>query len=79
LAGQPHQQSQADSITGTRSERDSSVMATRALPIVSTVSAASLRTILAQERDPHRRQRALVRASLVAFPGKPRAPRPLTY
>jgi hypothetical protein len=54
-------------------------MATRALPIVSTVPAAALRTLLAQERDPHRRQRELVRASLVACPGKTRTPRPLTY
>jgi hypothetical protein len=36
------------------------------------VSAASLRKLLAEERDEHRRQRELVRASLGSCPGKPR-------
>jgi hypothetical protein len=37
-----------------------------------TLSApASVRTLLASERDAHRRQRELVRASLVLCPGKP--------
>jgi hypothetical protein len=39
------------------------------------LSNAGLRTLLATERDPHRRQRELVRASLVSCPGKPVAPR----
>ncbi|HWT23347.1 MAG TPA: hypothetical protein VN213_07555 [Solirubrobacteraceae bacterium] len=44
---------------------------TTALPVA--LPAPALRALLATERDPHRRQRELVRASLVACPG--RAPR----
>ena len=33
-------------------------------------SSAALRVLLATEHDPHRRQRELVRASLVSCPGK---------
>jgi len=39
---------------------------------VTIVSATSLRKLLAEERDEHRRQRELVRASLGSCPGKPR-------
>ena len=39
------------------------------------LSSAALRTLLATESDPHRRQRELVRASLVSCPGKPASPR----
>jgi hypothetical protein len=35
------------------------------------LTSASLRTLLATERDPHRRQRELVRASLMSCPVKP--------
>jgi hypothetical protein len=35
------------------------------------LTSAALRTLLATERDPHRRQRALVRASLGSCPVKP--------
>jgi hypothetical protein len=43
----------------------------------SSVQAAAVQSLLATERDAHRRQRELVRASLVMCPGKaePRAPR----
>jgi hypothetical protein len=37
----------------------------------SPLSSAALRTLLATERDPHRRQRELVRASLMSCPVKP--------
>jgi hypothetical protein len=41
------------------------------MPALSTpLSNAVLQTLLATERDPHRRQRELVRASLVSCPGK---------
>ena len=43
-----------------------------ATPPLTTVSRSALRTMLAGERDPHLRQRELVRASLVACPGKAR-------
>jgi hypothetical protein len=46
-----------------------------ATPPLTTVSRSALRTLLAGERDPHLRQRELVRASLVACPGKPRSTR----
>jgi len=39
---------------------------------VTVVSTASLRKLLAEEHDAHRRQRELVRASLGSCPGKPR-------
>ena len=39
------------------------------------LSTAALRSLLATERDPHLRQRELVRASLVSCPGKPVSPR----
>jgi hypothetical protein len=46
------------------------------MPALATpLSNAALRTLLATERDPHRRQRELVRASLVSCPGKPVVPR----
>jgi hypothetical protein len=37
----------------------------------SPLTSAALRTLLATERDPHRRQRELVRASLMSCPVKP--------
>jgi hypothetical protein len=40
------------------------------------MSSAALRKLLATERDPHRRQRELVRASLMSCPGKPASSRP---
>jgi len=39
------------------------------------LSNAALRTLLTTERDPHRRQRELVRASLARCPGKPASAR----
>jgi hypothetical protein len=47
------------------------------LPQPSSFQAAAVQTLLATERDAHRRQRELVRASLVMCPGKarPGAPR----
>jgi hypothetical protein len=51
-------------------------MAAHATPILSSTSPAALRSLLATERDPHRVQRELVRASLFSCPGKsPRKPR----
>jgi hypothetical protein len=54
-------------------------MATRPQPILTNAPRGALQTLLSQERDPHLRQRALVRASLVACPARGRAPRPLAY
>jgi hypothetical protein len=51
--------------------------ASLSLPTTS-LSAPALRVMLSTERDPHRRQRELVRASLVSCPGKPRARRHIT-
>jgi hypothetical protein len=51
-------------------------MAAHATPIISSTKPAALRSLLATERDPHRLQRELVRASLFSCPGKsPRKPR----
>jgi hypothetical protein len=41
--------------------------------LTAPLTTAALRTLLAAERDPHRRQRELVRASLMSCPGKPAA------
>ena len=43
------------------------------IPQPSSVQAAAVQSLLATERDAHRRQRELVRASLVMCPGKSRA------
>jgi hypothetical protein len=40
------------------------------VPSISPVRAAALKSMLATERDAHRRQRELVRASLFSCPGK---------
>jgi hypothetical protein len=48
---------------------DSDGMVT-SVPSLSPVRAAALHAMLATERDAHRRQRELVRASLVRCPGK---------
>jgi hypothetical protein len=40
------------------------------VPALSPVRTAALKTLLATERDAHRRQRELVRASLFSCPGK---------
>jgi hypothetical protein len=45
-------------------------MAASMLPPTASMSAPALRVMLTTERDPHRRQRELVRASLVSCPGK---------
>jgi hypothetical protein len=45
--------------------------ATATNPLLTSMSRSTLHRVLTEERDPHRRQRALVRASLVACPGKP--------
>ena len=47
--------------------RDPSAMPAPSAPLSHT----ALRTLLATERDPHRRQRELVRASLLSCPVKP--------
>jgi hypothetical protein len=54
-----------------RCEEHASAMA-RSFPIPqpSTFQAAAVQTLLASERDAHRRQRELVRASLMMCPGK---------
>jgi hypothetical protein len=44
-------------------------------PTLGCMSRAALRAMLAAERDAHRRQRELVRASLVARPGASRPSR----
>ena len=49
-----------------------SLMADQANPPLTSVSAWSLRELLAAERDPHRRQRELVRASLLRCPSRAR-------
>jgi len=54
-------------------------MVTRSHPVLVSTPRSELRALLATERDPHLRQRALVRASLVACPGKRPSPRPLAY
>jgi hypothetical protein len=43
--------------------------------LTAPLTTTALRTLLATERDPHRRQRELVRASLMSCPGKPAAAR----
>jgi hypothetical protein len=45
-------------------------MARSPIPQPSSVQAAAVHSLLATERDAHRRQRELVRASLVLCPGK---------
>ena len=45
------------------------------IPHSSSVHAAAVRSLLATERDAHRRQRELVRASLMLCPGKSPAAR----
>jgi hypothetical protein len=45
-------------------------------PPLTPVSASGIRELLAAERDLHRRQRELVRASLVACPARRPAPAP---
>ena len=62
-----------------RRPRDPSLMETKSLPFLKAMPAGAMRTLLTQERDPHRRQRELVRASLLACPGKGRSPRHLAY
>jgi len=59
--------------------RDAFAMVKSAHPVLVATPRTDLHEILATEQDLHRRQRALVRASLVACPGKRRSPRPLTY
>ena len=54
-------------------------MVTRSHPVLVQTTRRELQALLAKEQDPHRRQRALVRASLVAYPGRGRTPRPLAY
>ena len=54
-------------------------MVKSAHPVLVATPRTDLHEILATQQDLHRRQRALVRASLVACPGKRRSPRPLTY
>jgi hypothetical protein len=49
-------------------------MAAQSHPVLRPVSASGIRDLLAGERDPHRRQRELVRASLVTCPRTPSAP-----
>jgi hypothetical protein len=41
-------------------------------PPITSVRAAALQQVLATQRDPHARQRELVRASLALCPGKTR-------
>ena len=55
------------------------MLAGRHTPVLTAVPAPALRRVLAEERDPHRRQRELVRASLIACPGKARPRRPLMH
>jgi hypothetical protein len=45
-------------------------MAASHIPQPASFQAAAVRSLLATERDAHRRQRELVRASLVMCPGK---------
>jgi hypothetical protein len=52
-------------------------MAAHRLPPLTSLPTPALRALLATERDPHRRQRELVRASLVSCPaGSGRRGRP---
>jgi hypothetical protein len=51
-------------------------MAPTSIPQPRSFAAAAVHSLLATERDAHRRQRELVRASLMMCPGKsPRQPR----
>lgn len=45
-------------------------MSTRSTQTIVPPSASPLHALLATERDPHLRQRELVRASIVSCPGK---------
>lgn len=45
--------------------------ASSSIPQPSSFQAAAVHSLLARERDAHRRQRELVRASLMLCPGKP--------
>jgi hypothetical protein len=51
-------------------------MAASTIPQPSSFQAAAVHSLLASERDAHRRQRELVRASLVMCPGKARPGQP---
>jgi hypothetical protein len=70
--GQPHPKSEDGSPEDVREKREATPMVTASTPL-NCLSRSALRSLLADERDAHRRQRELVRASLVACPG--RAPR----
>jgi hypothetical protein len=53
-----------------RSGHPSAMAASSPIPQPSSVQAAAVQSLLATERDAHRRQRELVRASLMLCPGK---------
>jgi hypothetical protein len=69
---QPYSNVQASTVPATARAQDASPMAAY-LP--NSLSTPALRHMLMTERDAHRRQRELVRASLVSCPGKPHARR----
>ena len=71
--GQPHFGSHAYSLQGVEAVADYAAMAASSFHL-SPVQAKPLQTLLATERDAHRRQRELVRASLFLCPGKGEAP-----
>jgi hypothetical protein len=69
--GKPHHQSLAGTLNVVRAEEHASAMAASSpIPQPRSFQAAAVHSLLATERDAHRRQRELVRASLVMCPGK---------
>jgi hypothetical protein len=67
--GQPHLASPAYPLQVAGAEVEYAAMAASSFHL-SSVQAKPLQTLLATERDAHRRQRELVRASLFLCPGK---------
>ena len=78
-ACEPHGDPLAHPMPCRRHPRDAFAMVTPSHPVLVQTTRRELQALLAKEQDPHRRQRALVRASLVACPGRGRTPRPLAY
>ena len=72
IGGKPHHRPWGSSIHAVRTAEEATAMAA-SFPISkpSSIQAAAVQSLLATERDAHRRQRELVRASLFLCPGKP--------
>ena len=68
---QPHFEPRVCPLSGAPAKREAAVMAASLSFPTTSLSGSALRSMLSTERDPHRRQRELVRASLVICPGAP--------